>query len=130
MSLGYASPTRISYGTSQSPRQQHDTRRREERGRRDDGALEVLGEPPVAVDPGEEAFDHPTPRQHLIGQFADPDSSRRLLSSSVQKHGGHDYQSLYDFLVERGHSLNIQSVLDYTYYQRPYNRSCKISRTT
>jgi hypothetical protein len=47
----------------------------EERGGRSDRGLEVLGETPVAVDPGEEALDHPAPRQdleaHLIGQLAD-----------------------------------------------------------
>src|ERR1700676_2285817 len=43
--------TRISYGTSQSPCQQHDTRGVKERLRRCDGALEVLREPPIAINP-------------------------------------------------------------------------------
>ncbi len=40
-----------------------------------DGGLEVLCQASVAVDPGEEALDHPAPRQHLeahlIGDLVD-----------------------------------------------------------
>lgn len=51
------SPTRISYETSQSPGEQHDAGGVKEIRGRGDGAFEVLGEPAVAVDPGEESLD-------------------------------------------------------------------------
>ena len=67
--------TRISYGTSQPPDQQHDASGTEERCSGSDRCLEVLGEPAVSIDPGEEPFHHPSAWQHLethlIRQFAD-----------------------------------------------------------
>jgi len=59
------SPTRISCGTSQSSGQQHDAGCVEERGGGSDRCLEILGEPAVSIDPGEEPLDHPSARQHL-----------------------------------------------------------------
>src|SRR5580658_4501733 len=47
----------------------------DERGRGRDGALEILGEAPVSVDPGEESLHDPATRKDgeadLIGQLAD-----------------------------------------------------------
>lgn len=60
---------------SPSPDQYHDGCRVEEDGGGTDGCLEVLREPPVAVDPGEETFDHTSSRQddeaELAGLLAD-----------------------------------------------------------
>ena len=60
---------------SEASSEQHDGGGVEEGGRRSDGGLEILGEPSIAVDPGEEALDHPAARQDdeadLIGEFLD-----------------------------------------------------------
>jgi hypothetical protein len=72
--INHQSPTRISYGTSQTPDQQHNACGVEERCSGSDRCLEVHGEPAVSIDPGEEPFHHPSARQYLepdlVWQFA------------------------------------------------------------
>ena len=55
------SPSRNSGGTGQPAEQEHKRGGVEEGFGGGDGGLEVLGEAAVAADPGEEAFDHPSP---------------------------------------------------------------------
>ena len=55
---------------------------------RGDGRLEVLREPEVPVEPGEQAFDHPAPRMHgeadLLGMLAhDLDGDRGRVRDAV-----------------------------------------------
>ncbi len=58
-------PTRISSPTSQPPGEQHNASGVEEGCGRCDGGFEILGKAAVAIDPGKEPLDHPTPRQQL-----------------------------------------------------------------
>src|SRR5260370_33585224 len=52
---------RKSFGAGDAAHEQHDGGGVEEGTSGGDGGLEVLGEPPVAADPGEEALDDPAP---------------------------------------------------------------------
>src|SRR5580704_92227 len=67
--------TRISKGTSQSSREQHDGSGIEEGGCRGDRSFEILCEAAVSPEPCQEAFDHPTPgmdgEANLTGLLAD-----------------------------------------------------------
>ena len=58
-------PSRNSCVPGQPPGEEHDGGGVEEGLGRGDGRFEVLGEPPIAIDPGKEAFDDPPPWQHL-----------------------------------------------------------------
>ena len=65
----------------------------EEGGGGGDGPLEILGEAPVSVDPGEEAFDDPAARENgeadLIGQLADDfDDDPRGVGDALAGIGG------------------------------------------